>query len=119
MRDLAIAIKTSSAELLVPSYGIDVARRASIAICRAHTDLTCYDIAAIHDVKDAQPTFSRATVTRCRRNDPEFNNRYHQLLNHARELQERAGFASANLKRGLTSKRSVWLDHTGRSDRPE
>ena len=103
MRDIAIAIKAHSAELLAPSHGQHVARLTSIALCRQHTDLTCYDIAAIHHMTEAQPSFARATVARYRRDDPDFNARYGRLLTTARQLQRQAGYANANLKRGLTT----------------
>lgn len=85
-------------------------RRTSILACRAHTDLTWDDIADIHYVPAAQAAFSRATVTHHRRTDPDFNHRYQQLLDHAQELQRAAGFANANLTRGLTSKQTTQLE---------
>jgi hypothetical protein len=103
MRDIAIAIKADSAELLDTSHGQDVARLSSIVLCRQHTDLTCYDIAVIHQVKEAQPSFARATVDRYRRNDPDFDTQYRRLLTAAQALQRQAGYAHANLKRGLTT----------------
>ena len=84
---IAIAIKAERAELLSASHGEYVARCTSISLCRDHTDLTCYDIADIHNVNDAQPSFSHATVVRHRRADPDFEHRYRQLLDHARQLQ--------------------------------
>ena len=53
-------------------------------------------------VTHAQPTLARATVERRRGSNPDFDDRYRQLLDHARELQRQAGYADANLKRGLT-----------------
>ena len=52
---------------------------------------------------EAQPSFARATVARYRRDDPDFNARYGRLLTTARQLQRQAGYANANLKRGLTT----------------
>jgi hypothetical protein len=106
MHDLATGIRSRSAEILAPTHGPQVAQLTSIALCREHTDLTCYDIAAIHHVKHAQPSFARATVVARRRRDPAFNNRYRQLHAAARDLQQQAGYANANLKRGLTSART-------------
>jgi hypothetical protein len=106
MHDIATGIRTRSAEILAPTHGPQVAQLTSIALCREHTDLTCYDIAAIHHVKDAQPSFARATVVARRRHDPDFSTRYRQLLATARDLQRQAGYATANLKRGLTSART-------------
>ena len=103
MHDIAMAIKADSAELLESSHGPDLARLTSITLCRQHTDLTCYDIAAIHRVKDAQPSFARATVARYRRRDPDFNTRYRELLATAQRLQRQAGYSNANLTRGLTT----------------
>jgi hypothetical protein len=102
MRDIAASIKTHAAELFTQPHTADLALRASMLACRAHTDLTWAAIAAIHDLPVAQPAFSRATVTHHRRIDPDFNDRYQQLLNHAQELRSAAGFANANLTRGLT-----------------
>ncbi len=106
MHDLAIAIKADSAARLASSHGPKVAQLTSITLCREHTDLTCCDIAAIHHVKDAQPSFARATVVARRRHDPDFNTRYRQLLATARDLQRQAGYANANLRRGLTGART-------------
>jgi hypothetical protein len=102
MRDLARAIHARAAKLLASRHGPNLARHASIAICREHTDLTSREIAAIHNVNHAQPTLARATVERRRGRNPDFDDRYRQLLDHARELQRQAGYADANLKRGLT-----------------
>lgn len=104
MRHVANAINTRAADLLAQSHGPDVARRTSIAVCREHTDLTCYDIAAIHNVADAQPAFASATVIKHQAIDQDFDRRYQQLKDHARQARHDAGFANANLKRGLTSK---------------
>jgi TniQ len=104
MHDVAMAIKAHSATLLAPAQGPKMARHASIAVCREHTDLTSRQIATIHNVNHAQPTLARATIDRRRRDDPAFDSRYRQLLDHAREFQRQAGYTNANLKRGLTSK---------------
>ncbi|MGB0093282.1 MAG: hypothetical protein WBP81_12240 [Solirubrobacteraceae bacterium] len=104
MHDLARAIKAHSATLLASAQGPNMARHASIAVCREHPDLTSRQIATIHNVNHAQPTLARATIDRRRRNDPDFHRRYRQPLNHAQELQRQAGYTNANLKRGLTSK---------------
>ena len=107
MHAIAIAIKAECAELLTPSHGEYSARCTSISLCRDHTDLTCYEIADIHTVKDAQPSFSHATVVRHCRAEPDFAQRYRRLVDHARQLQRQAGYANANLKRGLTSGRAI------------
>lgn len=104
MRELAIAIKTDAAKLLASSHGLNMARHASIAVCREHTDLTSREIGTIHNVNHPQPWIANATVERHRRKDPDFDRRYRQLLTRARELQRQAGYANANLKRGLTTR---------------
>jgi hypothetical protein len=104
MRDVAVQIQARAVELLAPSHGIHIARRASIAVCRQQTDLTCPTIAAMHDIPDAQPAYCRATVARYRNNDPDFDQRYQQLLHEAEHARRNAGFANANLTRALTSK---------------
>ena len=107
MHDIAIAIKAHATELLASSHGPDVARRTSIALCRQHTDLTCHEIAAIHHVNDAQPSFARATVARHRRDDPDFNPRYRQLLGHAQRLSDKPATATPTSRRGLTTKPAI------------
>jgi hypothetical protein len=104
MRDVAEQIQARAIELLAASHGTHIARRASIAACRQHTDLTCPTIAAIHDIADAQPAYCRATVARYRHDDPEFDQRYRQLLDDAEQARRAAGFAHANLTRALTPK---------------
>jgi hypothetical protein len=104
MRDIAIAVKRGCDSLLGSAHGEHLARCASISLCRDHTDLTCYEIADIHTVKDAQPSFSHATIARHRRTDRDFEQRYRQLVEQTRELQRQAGYARANLKRGLAAK---------------
>jgi hypothetical protein len=85
------------------SHGAHIARLASIAACRQHTDLTCKTIAAIHHIASTQPSSSNATVARYRVDDPDFDRRYQQLLDHAEQARRSAGFANANLRRALTS----------------
>ncbi|HZU76379.1 MAG TPA: hypothetical protein VFA70_06415 [Dehalococcoidia bacterium] len=104
VRELAIAIKTDAAKLLASSHGSNIARHASIAVCREHTDLTSRQIGTIHDVNHPQPWIACATVERHRRKDPDFDRRYRELLTRARELQRQAGYTNANLKRGLTTR---------------
>ncbi|MGB8879602.1 MAG: hypothetical protein WCD11_25030, partial [Solirubrobacteraceae bacterium] len=101
MREVADAIQARAAVLLGTSHGADIARRASITICREHTDLTCDELAAIHHVKAAQTTYSRTVIER-RRDDPAFEHRYRQLLASALELRQQAGYANPYLQRGLT-----------------
>lgn len=103
MRDVAEQIQARATELLAASHGTHIARRASIAVCRHHTDLTCPTIAAVHDIADAQPACCRATVARYRNNDPGFDQRYQQLLHDAAHARRTAGFANANLTRALTA----------------
>jgi hypothetical protein len=103
MRDIAIAIKLDCEELLSSSHGAQVARFTSISLCRNHTDLTCYEIADIHAVNEAQPAYSHDAVARHRRTDHDYAHRYRQLADQAGELQRHAGYARANLKRGLTT----------------
>lgn len=59
MRDLARAINAHAVKLLASGHGPNIARHASIAICRERTDLTSREIAAIHNVNHAQPTLAR------------------------------------------------------------
>ena len=103
MHNIATAIKARAAELLTPSHGANLARGASIVVCRDHTDLTWEAIAVIHDLAVAHPAHSRAAVARHRSTDPDFNHRYLQLRDYAKELQYEAGYANANLTRGLTT----------------
>ena len=107
MHSIAETIRAHAAELLASPHGAVLARRTSILVCRAHTDLTWEDIAAIHKVRTAQPSFSRATVTHHRRADRDFDHRYQRLLDYAQELQRDAGFTNANLTCGLTSRRTI------------
>jgi hypothetical protein len=103
MRCIAVAIKRNSDQLLATTHGHYLALCTSISLCREHTDLTCYEIADIHAVNEAQPSFSRATVARHRRTDTDFEQRHRQLLDQARKLQRAAGYTNANLKRRLTT----------------
>lgn len=107
MRSIAIAIQGRCADLLSSSRGTSTARCTSISLCREHTDLTCYEIAAIHNIKDAQPGFSHATVARHCRTDPDFAQRYQQLDEQASQLQRQAGYTRANLRRGMASGRAA------------
>jgi hypothetical protein len=52
-------------------------------------------------------SLSPATIARLRRADRDLDQRYSQLLDQARELQGQAGFANANLRRGLTTNRAA------------
>lgn len=108
MRSVAVAINTRASELLANSHGPVVARCTSIALCRQHTDLTCPTIAAIHGTTDAQPSYSKDTVARLRRDDPDYAQQYKQLLAESEALQRQAGYTNANLKRGLTGKPRAW-----------
>jgi hypothetical protein len=108
MHDLAGAIKSCATELLARSHGADDARLASIACCRHTTDLTSYDIVALHGIEDEGmrlTSLSLATIARRRRTDPDLDERCRQLLEQARELQRQAGFTNANLRRGLATNR--------------
>jgi hypothetical protein len=107
MCHVAEQIQTRATELLLSPHGPHLACRASIAACRKHTDLTCPAIAAIHGIVDAQPSYCRAVIDRCRRDDPAFDHRYRQLLDHAEQARTAAGFANANLNRGLAATRAT------------
>lgn len=107
MRDIAASINAHATELFTPRYAADLRLRTSMLACRTHTDLTWAAIAAIHDIPVAQPAWLQTVITRHRRDDPDFNHRYQQLLHHAQELQREAGFANAYLTRGLASKRTT------------
>ena len=119
MHDLAIAIKAHSARLLASAHGPNMARHASIAVCREQTDLTSREISTIHNVNQAQPTLARVTVERHRHNDPAFDHEYRELLDHAHELQRQAGHAHANLTRGLTRRRPRSSSATSRPPAPK
>jgi hypothetical protein len=103
MRDIAITIRALAADALASSHGDATARFTSTALCRNHTDLTCPEIASIHNVKDAESAFAHATVARYLRTDPDYEHRYRQLLREAQRLRREAGYENANLRRGLTS----------------
>ena len=107
MRDIAIRIRVLAAEGLASSHGDAPARLTSTALCRDHTDLTCPEIAGIHSVNEAASAFAHATVARYRRTDPDYEARYRQLLHEAQRLKSDAGYEHANLRRGLTSRRST------------
>ncbi len=107
MRGIAITIKEITADALRSSHGDLATRLTSTALCRHHTDLTCPEIASIHNVKDAESAFAHATVARYRRADPDYEARYRQLLLEAQRLRRAAGYENANLRRGLTSGRST------------
>jgi hypothetical protein len=103
MHGLAKSIKDRAEELLASTHGIDTARRASIACCHQMTDLTRDAIAAVHAIERVEPSDKQAIVSRHRQLDPDFDQRYWRLLDQARELQSKAGYANAHLRRGLTS----------------
>jgi len=103
MRHVADQIQKRACELLAAAHGKHLTRHASIAACRNHTDLTCVTIAAVHGIRNAQPALSQAIVARHRRGDPQFDRRYQQLLADAERARRIAGFANANLQRGLTT----------------
>jgi hypothetical protein len=103
MRDVAEQIQARAIELFAASHGTHIARRASIAACRQHSDLTCPTIAAVHDIADAQPAFSHAAVARYRADDRDFAHRYQQLLSYAEQARRTAGLANANLTQALTA----------------
>ena len=107
MRYVAEEIHARATELLTASHGAHIAGRASITVCRQHTDLTCTTIAAMHHIADAQPACCRATIARHRRDDPDFDRRYRQLLDNAEQARRTAGFANARLRRALTSDRAA------------
>ena len=116
---LASAIQARADELLATSHGADVARRASITVCREHTDLTCDEIAAIHDVKDAQPAFSRAPSPPPTRRLPTSIARYRQLARTRREPpQRKADFATRTSARPDDRPRDLTLPPRVVSDRP-
>lgn len=99
MPEIAAAIRAHATTLL-PTH---LAPRASMLACRSHTDLTWPQIAALHDLPAAQPALTRATVARhhC---DTDFAERYHQLLDRAQRVRDAAGYSTAQLARGLTTR---------------
>jgi hypothetical protein len=72
--------------------------------CRAHTGVEWRDIASIHDRLSARPANTRASVAHHRRDDPDFDHRYTELIDHAHALQQAAGYANVNLNGGLTGR---------------
>ncbi len=66
--------------------------------------LTSTTFGGMQTPPDAQPAYCRATVARYRHDDPEFDQRYRQLLDGAEQARRAAGFAHANLTRALTPK---------------
>jgi hypothetical protein len=96
---------TSATEPLESSHAPYIARLTSISLCRQHTDLTCYQIADLHQIPNAGQ--SHASVERLRANDPDYRQRYQQLRRHAQQLRQQAGLANANLKRGLMTQHAA------------
>lgn len=99
MHAVAEAIK-GRAEELFPGEDPATSLRASALACRGHTDLTWPEVAAVHRIP-AYAAFFQKTVSERRRGDPDFDRRYRDLLAYARELRCSAGYANANLCRGL------------------
>ena len=93
------------------SHGDATAQLTSTALCRNHTDLTCPEIASIHNVKDAESAFAHATVARYLGTDPDYKHRHRRLLREAQRLRREAGYENAILRRGLTSQ-SAATDNT-------
>ncbi len=98
MRAVAEAIRATATELFGTED--DIGLRAGALACREHTDLTWAEIAALHGTR-AHPTFFQTTVAARRRDDPDFDRRCRQLVDRAEALRRSAGFANANLHRGL------------------
>ena len=70
MLAIATAIKPRALELFLPGFGSDLALRASMVACRAHTDLDWRDITSIHNRPAARPANTRASVAYHRGADP-------------------------------------------------
>jgi hypothetical protein len=98
MRAVAEAIGGAATELFGTED--DIGMRAGALACREHTDLTWAEIAALFETR-AHPTLFQSTVATRRRDDPDFDRRFRQLVDHAGALRRSAGFADANLQRGL------------------
>lgn len=98
MRAVAEAIGGKAAELL-PTEG-PIGLRAGALACREHTDLTWAEIADLNETR-AHPTLFQETVAARRRDDLAFDGRYRDLLDCAEDLRRSAGYANANLRRGL------------------
>jgi hypothetical protein len=107
MTDVATAIKAHAKDLFAVSCGTDLARRASMLACTAHTDLAWPDITAIHDRPTARRANNQASISYRRRTDPEVNRLYLQLLDHAHALRRAAGYTNAQLTGGLTRSRTT------------
>lgn len=101
MRGVAEAIRGTATELLPIADSIGL-RAASALACREHTDLTWAEIAALYRIP-AYVTLFENTVSERRRGDPHFNGRYRDLLDCAKDLRRSAGYANANLRRGMVT----------------
>jgi len=55
MREIAQQSHARATDLLIASHGAHIAVRASIAVCRQYTDLTCPAIAGSHGTTDVSP----------------------------------------------------------------
>jgi hypothetical protein len=99
MRAVAEAIKEKAGDLF-PGEDPAIRLRASALVCREHTDLTWPEVAAVHGIS-AYAAFFEKTISERRRGDPKFDRRYRNLLTGAKELRRSAGYANANLRRGL------------------
>lgn len=104
MTGVATAITAHANDLFAARWGTDLARRASMLACTAHTDLAWPEITAIHARPTARRANNQASVDYRRRTDPEINRRYLQLLDHAHALRRAAGYTNAKLTGGLASR---------------
>ncbi len=102
MREVAASIRCDAAEIFGDSGLRSPGLHASLLTCREHTDLTWAELAEVHRLPYAQPQWSRGIVV-CRRADRQFQERFEALGSHAAVLREKAGFADAQLTRGLVT----------------
>lgn len=107
MIGIATAINGRANDLFARNCGTDLAQRASMLACTAHTDLAWPDITAIHGRPIARRANNRASVAYGRRIDPAVDRCYIQLLDHAHALRRSAGYANAHLKPGLIPRTST------------
>jgi hypothetical protein len=104
MLAIAAAIKSRAIDLLQDPHGTELALRASMTVCQTHTDLPWPEITALHDRPTARRANTHNSAAHHARTSPAFNDRYKQLLEHARALQLAAGYTNLNLAAGLAAR---------------
>jgi hypothetical protein len=105
MHAIATSIKARASDLFT-STRPSLMQAASIVACRAHTDLSWPQLAALHQLPKPQASWANTTINGHCRNDPDTADRYNRLLNRAAAVRDAAGYANAHLVRGLTGTRT-------------